>query len=162
MRLLAFYVKMVVMEKLATLCADRNLIRHVGIVGTTHIVRTARLPSHLFFSFPPVSKPIPAMDFSNPALVAAIQGKLQSLIGRDSGYIKSLPKEVKRRVNALKNLQVSEPFGAKIRCIVALLTLLDRQSKQAELESKLQEEILALERKYHVSVPIPLVPLFDS
>lgn len=68
------------------------------------------------------------MDFSNPALVSAIQGKLQQLIGRDSGYIRSLPKDVKRRINALKNLQ----------------------NQQAELESKLQEEIRELERKYHV------------
>ncbi|KAI9022557.1 hypothetical protein DFJ74DRAFT_670007 [Hyaloraphidium curvatum] len=77
------------------------------------------------------------MDFTNnPALLSAIQSKLQELVGRDSGYIKSLPPDVKRRINALKNLQ----------------------NQQAELESKLQEEILALERKYHALYE----PLYDK
>ncbi|KXS19205.1 nucleosome assembly protein [Gonapodya prolifera JEL478] len=65
----------------------------------------------------------------NPAL-------FQSLIGRDSGYVQSLPGEVKRRINALKNLQKSH----------------------AELEGKFREEVLALEKKYQVLYR----PLYDQ
>src|SRR4051794_41785980 len=55
-----------------------------------------------------------------------LQGRLGSLVGKPSGYIGSLPKDVKRRVNGLKFYQ----------------------SKHAELEAKFQEEILVLEKKY--------------
>ncbi|RUP48671.1 hypothetical protein BC936DRAFT_144209 [Jimgerdemannia flammicorona] len=62
----------------------------------------------------------------NPQLMNMLQGRLGSLVGRPSGYIDSLPTEVKRRINGLKFLQ----------------------SKHAELEAKFQEEILSLEKKY--------------
>jgi len=42
----------------------------------------------------------------NPQILAALQGGLQRIIGQQSGYIQSLPKPVKRRIKALKNLQV--------------------------------------------------------
>jgi len=62
----------------------------------------------------------------NPQLLHMLQGRLGSLVGKPSGYIDSLPKDVKRRVNGLKFFQ----------------------SKHAELETKFQEEILVLEKKY--------------
>ncbi|KAH8555373.1 hypothetical protein BGW37DRAFT_476889 [Umbelopsis sp. PMI_123] len=63
---------------------------------------------------------------ANPALLSMLQGRLGSLIGRSSGYIESLPSDVKRRLNGLKYLQ----------------------TKHAELETQFQEEILELEKKY--------------
>ncbi|GFO01239.1 nucleosome assembly protein 1-like 1 [Plakobranchus ocellatus] len=41
----------------------------------------------------------------NPGMLAALQDKLNSIVGTPSGYIQSLPKEVKRRIKALKKLQ---------------------------------------------------------
>jgi nucleosome assembly protein 1-like 1 len=65
-----------------------------------------------------------AIDFaSNPALLAAIQKQLE---GRSSGYLESLPADVKRRVNALKNLQV----------------------KHAKLSADYEKEVAALDLKY--------------
>ncbi|KAJ3050325.1 hypothetical protein HK097_008707 [Rhizophlyctis rosea] len=64
--------------------------------------------------------------FQNPAVLGAIQGRLNSLIGHSSGYVESLPAEVQRRLNALKNLQ----------------------DKHTAIEAKFREEILALEKKY--------------
>ncbi|XP_031553789.1 nucleosome assembly protein 1-like 1-B, partial [Actinia tenebrosa] len=62
----------------------------------------------------------------NPELLAAVQGGLSRLVGQQSGYIQNLPKSVKRRIKALKNLQVS--------C--------------CKLEGKFYEEVHALECKY--------------
>ncbi|KAJ7373552.1 Nucleosome assembly protein 1-like 1 [Desmophyllum pertusum] len=42
----------------------------------------------------------------NPQLLAALQGGLGRIVGQQSGYIQSLPKPVKRRIKALKNIQV--------------------------------------------------------
>lgn len=47
-----------------------------------------------------------AAVMQNPQLLAALQGGLSRLIGQQSGYIQSLPKAVKRRLKALKNIQV--------------------------------------------------------
>lgn len=55
-----------------------------------------------------------------------LQGKLDTLVGRSSGYVESLPPAVQRRINGLKHLQ----------------------SKHSELETQFQEEVLALEKKY--------------
>lgn len=41
----------------------------------------------------------------NPQVLAALQGRLEGMIGTRSGYIESLPKAVKRRLKALKKLQ---------------------------------------------------------
>uniref|UniRef100_A0A3B3Q5W9 Nucleosome assembly protein 1-like 1 n=1 Tax=Paramormyrops kingsleyae TaxID=1676925 RepID=A0A3B3Q5W9_9TELE len=62
----------------------------------------------------------------NPQVLAALQERLDGLVGSPSGYMESLPKVVKRRVNALKNLQV----------------------KCAHIEAKFYEEVHELERKY--------------
>lgn len=43
---------------------------------------------------------------NNPELVAAVQAKLNGLVGMPSGFIDTLPQCVKNRLNALKNVQV--------------------------------------------------------
>ncbi|KAJ4918617.1 hypothetical protein JOQ06_026048 [Pogonophryne albipinna] len=72
----------------------------------------------------------------NPQILAALQERLDGLSGSPSGYMESLPKVVKRRVNALKNLQV----------------------KCAHIEAKFYEEVHELERKYAALYQ----PLFDK
>lgn len=62
----------------------------------------------------------------NPELIAAVQAKLNGLLGEPTGFIEMLPECVKRRVNALKNIQVE--------C--------------AKLEGKFYEEAHQLEMKY--------------
>jgi len=42
----------------------------------------------------------------NPAVMSALQGKLDSMVGTASGYIKTLPAPVKRRLKALKKSQL--------------------------------------------------------
>jgi len=51
------------------------------------------------------SAAIAAQLMKNPGVLAALQDKLSSIVGSPSGYIQSLPKEVKRRIKALKKLQ---------------------------------------------------------
>ncbi|KAL2266534.1 hypothetical protein VTJ83DRAFT_5886 [Remersonia thermophila] len=72
----------------------------------------------------------------DPRLVSLIQGRLGALVGRSSGYIESLPTEVKRRVAGLKGIQ----------------------KEHAKLEAELQEEILALEKKYFAK----FTPLYEQ
>ncbi|RKU45951.1 hypothetical protein DL546_004713 [Coniochaeta pulveracea] len=62
----------------------------------------------------------------NPKLVSLIQGRLGSLVGQSSGYIESLPAQVKRRVAGLKGIQ----------------------KEHTKLEAEFQEEVLQLEKKY--------------
>lgn len=70
--------------------------------------------------------PTAAELIKNPALVAAIQAKLNGLVGAPSGFMETLPECIKRRLNALKNIQVE--------C--------------AHLEGKFYEEAHQLEIKY--------------
>merc|ERR1711935_781146 len=51
------------------------------------------------------SAAIAAQLMKNPGVLAALQDKLGQIVGSPSGYIQSLPKEVKRRLKALKKLQ---------------------------------------------------------
>ncbi|KAB0403983.1 hypothetical protein E2I00_014450, partial [Balaenoptera physalus] len=69
----------------------------------------------------------------NPQILAALQERLDGLVETPTGYIERV---VKRRVNALKNLQV----------------------KCAQIEAKFYEEVHDLERKYAVLYQ----PLFDK
>lgn len=62
----------------------------------------------------------------DPRLVSLIENKLGTLVGRSSGYIESLPAEVKRRVAGLKGIQ----------------------KEHSKLEAEFQEEVLQLEKKY--------------
>lgn len=72
----------------------------------------------------------------NPGLVSLIQGRLGTLIGRSSGYIESLPAEVKRRVAGLKSIQ----------------------KEHSKLEAEFQEEVLQLEKKYFAK----FTPLYQA
>eukprot|EP01135_Chromosphaera_perkinsii_P011204 Nk52_evm31s2356 gene=Nk52_evmTU31s2356 len=60
------------------------------------------------------------------ALQGALKDKLEGLIGCDSGYVDNLPESVKRRINALKNVQ----------------------EKYTELRMEFHKEVHELERKY--------------
>uniref|UniRef100_A0A672SLV2 Nucleosome assembly protein 1-like 1 n=1 Tax=Sinocyclocheilus grahami TaxID=75366 RepID=A0A672SLV2_SINGR len=83
-----------------------------------------------------VSRQLTMQMMQNPQILAALQERLDGLVGSPSGYMESLPKVVKRRVNALKNLQV----------------------KCAHIEAKFYEEVHELERKYAALYQ----PLFDK
>lgn len=72
----------------------------------------------------------------DPRLVSLIQGRLGSLVGRSSGYIESLPSEVKRRVAGLKGIQ----------------------KEHSKLEAEFQEEVLQLEKKYFAK----FTPLYEQ
>ncbi|XP_072033946.1 nucleosome assembly protein 1-like 1 isoform X2 [Amphiura filiformis] len=67
-----------------------------------------------------------AQIMQDPEMLAALQDRLDNLVGQRSGYIESLPKVVKRRIKALKNYQVSH----------------------TKLEAKFYEEVHQLECKY--------------
>ncbi|CAI0642102.1 unnamed protein product [Colletotrichum noveboracense] len=72
----------------------------------------------------------------NPKLVQMIQGRLGSLVGRSSGYIESLPPQVRRRVAGLKGIQ----------------------KEHSKLEAEFQEEVLQLEKKYFAK----FTPLYEK
>jgi nucleosome assembly protein 1-like 1 len=72
----------------------------------------------------------------NPALVSMMQQKLGSLVGRSSGYVESLPSNVRRRVTGLKGIQ----------------------KDHAKLEAEFQEEVLQLEKKYFAK----FTPLYEK
>ena len=63
---------------------------------------------------------------ANPKLVSMMQNKLSGLVGKSSGYIESLPADVRKRVAGLKGIQ----------------------KEHSKLESEFQEEVLALEKKF--------------
>ncbi|KAM4721537.1 nucleosome assembly protein 1-like 4 [Rhinophrynus dorsalis] len=72
----------------------------------------------------------------SPQVLAALQERLDSTSQSPSSYIETLPKAVKRRINALKQLQ----------------------EKCAHIEAKFYEEVHDLERKYATLYQ----PLFDQ
>lgn len=49
---------------------------------------------------------VAASLLKDPAVLAALQGKLGSMVGQSSGYIQSLPPQVKRRIKSLKKIQL--------------------------------------------------------
>ncbi len=63
---------------------------------------------------------------ANPALASLIQGKLNTLVGRSSGYLESLPDYQRRRVEGLRGLE----------------------AQHLQIEAEFQREILELEKKY--------------
>ncbi|TDL15139.1 NAP-domain-containing protein [Rickenella mellea] len=69
--------------------------------------------------------PVEAKGLQN-VLESMMQSKLMSLVGKSSGYIESLPVDVKRNVEALKGVQV----------------------RQTELQNQYKRECLELEKKY--------------
>ena len=72
----------------------------------------------------------------DPAVLAALQGKLGSMVGQTSGYIQSLPPQVKRRLKSLKKLQL----------------------ETTKIESDFYKEVQELEGKYQALYQ----PLFDK
>ncbi|KAF9231737.1 nucleosome assembly protein [Melanogaster broomeanus] len=60
------------------------------------------------------------------AMLGMVHGRLADLVGKSSGYIESLPVEVKKNIEALKGVQV----------------------KQNELQNQYKRECLELEKKY--------------
>lgn len=75
-------------------------------------------------------KPAAALSeemFRNPSLLAALQSKLNSMVGQSSDYVQLLPEVMKRRIRALKNLQL----------------------EAMKTEAKFFEEVHELEVKYH-------------
>ncbi|KAJ1846380.1 histone chaperone [Coemansia sp. RSA 2708] len=67
-----------------------------------------------------------ALAAQNPALLSMLQGRLGSLIGASSGYIESLPKAVRERVDGLRYLQ----------------------QQHTQIDKQLHLEIFELEKKY--------------
>jgi len=63
----------------------------------------------------------------DPAVMAALQGKLGAMVGTPSGYVASLPAPVRRRIKALKKIQL----------------------EATKIEAKFYEEVHQLECKYH-------------
>ena len=59
--------------------------------------------------------------------MAALQGKLSTMLGTNSGYIQSLPAPVKKRLKALKKIQF----------------------ESTKIEAQFYEEVHLLECKYH-------------
>merc|ERR1712241_1354991 len=83
-----------------------------------------------YFMRTKMADPEKAMEaelLKNPAMFAALQGKLNSMVGVNSGYISSLPAPVKRRLKALKKIQL----------------------ESTKIEAKFYEEVHKLECKYH-------------
>lgn len=72
------------------------------------------------------AKSTAASLLKDPAVVAALQGKLGSIVGQSSGYIQSLPAPVKKRIKALKKIQL----------------------EATKTEAKFYEEVHKLECKY--------------
>ena len=69
-----------------------------------------------------------AGDEIHQAMLGLVQGRLGELVGRSSGYVESLPTEVKLNIEALKGVH----------------------AKQAELQNQYKRECLALEKKVRV------------
>ena len=63
---------------------------------------------------------------NNPALLSMMQGKLNDLVGKSSGYVANLPLAVKDRIYGLKSIQ----------------------QQQMKLEAEFQRELLELEKKF--------------
>ncbi|KAJ2854709.1 histone chaperone, partial [Coemansia asiatica] len=63
----------------------------------------------------------------NPALMSMLQGRLGSLVGAPSGYIESLPKTVRERIDGLRYLQ----------------------KQHIEIDKQMHMEIYELEKKYN-------------
>ena len=72
----------------------------------------------------------------NPKLVSMIQNKLGTLVGQSSGYIESLPPNVRRRIVGLQGVQ----------------------KEHSKLDAEMQKEILELEKKYFAK----FTPLYEK
>lgn len=70
---------------------------------------------------------VSAQLLKDPRVMAALQGKLDAMVGGPSGYIETLPAPVKRRLKSLKKLQL----------------------EATRIEAQFYEEVHKLECKYH-------------
>uniref|UniRef100_A0A8D0CDT8 Nucleosome assembly protein 1-like 1 n=1 Tax=Scleropages formosus TaxID=113540 RepID=A0A8D0CDT8_SCLFO len=117
-------------------CYKKHLVQYLEWSPGEHLGQ----PDHPGLPDPQTSllsaRQLTVQMMQNPQVLAALQERLDGLVGSPSGYMESLPKVVKRRVNALKNLQV----------------------KCAQIEAKFYEEVHELERKYAALYQ----PLFDK
>ncbi|ODV89219.1 hypothetical protein CANCADRAFT_3850 [Tortispora caseinolytica NRRL Y-17796] len=89
-------------------------------------VRGGQAPSVATIAEEPDARAALANLAKNPALVSMIQGKLNTLVGKPSGYIDMLPQPVRNRVSALKAVQ----------------------SEHAQLQVEFQKALLDLEKQY--------------
>lgn len=89
-----------------------------------HFVQNFALTGCIFIKF--VVDGLKAAILNSPEAMAMMQNKLSGMIGLSSGYYESLPSVVKRRVKALKNIQV----------------------ESLKIEADLSKEIHELECKY--------------
>ncbi|KXS96735.1 hypothetical protein AC578_9017 [Pseudocercospora eumusae] len=72
----------------------------------------------------------------NPRLVSMMQSKLNTLVGKSSGYVESLPAPVRKRVAGLKGVQ----------------------KEHSKLEAQFQEEVLELEKRFFAK----FTPLYEK
>ncbi|EME82327.1 uncharacterized protein MYCFIDRAFT_59494 [Pseudocercospora fijiensis CIRAD86] len=72
----------------------------------------------------------------NPRLVSMMHSKLNSLVGKSSGYVESLPAPVRKRVAGLKGVQ----------------------KEHSKLEAQFQEEVLELEKRFFAK----FTPLYEK
>merc|ERR1711970_1088748 len=78
----------------------------------------------------------------DPAVMAALQGKLGSMVGQASGYIQSLPAPVKKRIKALKKIQLeATKIEAQFYEEVHLLECEWPSDSEDEEEAALAEEV---------------------
>ncbi|XP_036619493.1 nucleosome assembly protein 1-like 4 isoform X1 [Trichosurus vulpecula] len=94
------------------------------------------VPSDSFETAKTAKEKLTDQVMQNPQVLAALQERLENVSHTPSSYIETLPKAVKRRIDALKQLQV----------------------KCAHIEAKFYEEVHDLERKYAALYQ----PLFDK
>uniref|UniRef100_A0A8C4DS60 Nucleosome assembly protein 1-like 1 n=2 Tax=Dicentrarchus labrax TaxID=13489 RepID=A0A8C4DS60_DICLA len=117
-------------------CVNSDKYRCIYLTGCRALDSSSMLAGNTLRAKCPGSRQLTVQMMQNPQILAALQERLDGLNGSPSGYMESLPKVVKRRVNALKNLQV----------------------KCAHIEAKFYEEVHELERKYAALYQ----PLFDK
>jgi len=85
------------------------------------------------------AEPDEGADIQN-AMLGMVQGKLAGLVGRSSGYVESLPDDVKKNIEALKGVQV----------------------KQNELQNRYKHECLELEKKVRLIAKISILLCADT
>lgn len=120
------------------LTASRKVSNHLPrACGTDALGTCLQKLTLLFVASEDLDRAAAASIFAqNPKLVQMIQGRLGSLVGRSSGYIESLPTQVKKRVAGLKGIQ----------------------KEHSKLEAEFQEEVLQLEKKYFAK----FTPLYEK
>ncbi|KAH8632960.1 putative nucleosome assembly protein [Alternaria alternata] len=115
---------------------SRKVCRKFPAPPTPPCIVVKALTANSIFRTEELERTAAGLFAANPALVAMMQNKLGSLVGRSSGYIESLPASVRRRVAGLKGVQ----------------------KEHSKLEAEFQEEVLQLEKKYFAK----FTPLYQT